>query len=81
MSDLGGAALIREVHVWTIIAGRRGNKVRYSIQDWEHVCSKRPRQLQRRVDLNEWTVISAVGTRGYYLDRGFERGELYLTKT
>ena len=25
-------------------------------------------------------VISAVGTRGYYLDRGFERGELYLTK-
>jgi elongator complex protein 3 len=25
-------------------------------------------------------VISAVGTRGYYLDRGFERGELYLVK-
>jgi elongator complex protein 3 len=25
-------------------------------------------------------VISAIGTRGYYLDRGFERGELYLTK-
>jgi len=25
-------------------------------------------------------VISAVGTRGYYLERGFERGEFYLTK-
>jgi elongator complex protein 3 len=25
-------------------------------------------------------VISAVGTRGYYLERGFERGDLYLTK-
>ncbi|MCK6539510.1 MAG: GNAT family N-acetyltransferase, partial [Anaerolineales bacterium] len=25
-------------------------------------------------------VISAVGTRGYYLGRGFERGELYLVK-
>jgi elongator complex protein 3 len=26
-------------------------------------------------------VISAVGTRQYYLDRGFERGELYLVKS
>jgi elongator complex protein 3 len=26
-------------------------------------------------------VISAVGTRGYYLERGFERGELYLVKS
>ena len=26
-------------------------------------------------------VISAVGTRGYYLDRGFERGEYYLVKS
>jgi len=25
-------------------------------------------------------VIAAVGTRQYYLERGFERGELYLTK-
>jgi elongator complex protein 3 len=25
-------------------------------------------------------VISAVGTRQYYLERGFERGELYLVK-
>jgi len=26
-------------------------------------------------------VISAIGTRPYYLDRGFERGELYLVKS
>jgi histone acetyltransferase (RNA polymerase elongator complex component) len=25
-------------------------------------------------------VISAIGTRQYYLERGFERGELYLVK-
>ena len=25
-------------------------------------------------------VISAVGTREYYLERGFERGDLYLVK-
>jgi len=25
-------------------------------------------------------VISAVGTRRYYLDRGFARGDLYLVK-
>jgi len=26
-------------------------------------------------------VISAVGTRQYYLDRGFERGKYYLVKS
>ena len=25
-------------------------------------------------------VISAIGTRHYYMDRGFERGEYYLVK-
>jgi len=25
-------------------------------------------------------VIAAVGTRQYYIHRGFERGELYLVK-
>jgi histone acetyltransferase (RNA polymerase elongator complex component) len=25
-------------------------------------------------------VISAVGTRGYYLERGYERGDYYLVK-
>ena len=25
-------------------------------------------------------VIAAIGTRPYYLERGFERGELYLVK-
>jgi elongator complex protein 3 len=25
-------------------------------------------------------VISAIGTRNYYLERGFKRGELYLLK-
>jgi histone acetyltransferase (RNA polymerase elongator complex component) len=26
-------------------------------------------------------VIAAVGTRQYYFERGFERGDLYLVKT
>jgi elongator complex protein 3 len=26
-------------------------------------------------------VISAVGTRGYYLERGFDRGDYYLLKS
>jgi histone acetyltransferase (RNA polymerase elongator complex component) len=31
-------------------------------------------------DFMRMVVISAVGTRLYYLERGFERGELYLVK-
>jgi elongator complex protein 3 len=33
-----------------------------------------------RAGFRRLAVISAVGTRQYYLGRGFERGDLYLLK-
>jgi len=43
--------------------------------------------LQRAEDIamqngfKRLAVISAIGTKLYYLERGFERGELYLVKS
>jgi elongator complex protein 3 len=37
-------------------------------------------KVARERGFSKIAVISAVGTRGYYLDRGFERGEYYLVK-
>jgi elongator complex protein 3 len=37
-------------------------------------------QIAKENGFKRMAVISAVGTREYYLERGFERGELYLVK-
>jgi len=81
LSDLEGAALIREVHVYgqSLPVGAEGNGAAQHtglgtrlLQEAEAIAQLRG---FRRV-----AVISAVGTRKYYLERGFERGELYLVK-
>ena len=81
LSDLDGAALIREVHVY-------GQALAVGA---EQVGAAQHAGLGTRLLLEadmttkargykRMAVISAVGTRGYYLDRGFERGEYYLVK-
>lgn len=82
MADLHEAALIRELHVYGQslpvgaekpgAAQHRGLGTRL-LEEAEAVA--------RVNGFNRMAVISAVGTRGYYLGRGFERGALYLTKT
>ena len=37
-------------------------------------------RIAKQNGFKKLAVISAVGTRGYYMDRGFERGEYYLVK-
>ena len=73
--------MIREVHVYgqslavgmeqTGAAQHSGLGTRL-IQEAEEVA--------RRHGCHRLAVISAIGTRHYYIDRGFERGELYLVK-
>ena len=82
ISELDGAALIREVHVYgqslevgaekTGAAQHAGLGTRL-LQEAENTA--------RKNGCKKIAVIAAVGTRGYYLDRGFERGEYYLVKT
>ena len=82
LADLEGAALIREVHVYgqslPVGTDREGSA--------QHVglgtrLLAEADAIARGRGFRKIAVISAVGTRGYYLDRGFERGELYLIRT
>jgi elongator complex protein 3 len=81
LADLNGAALIREVHVY-------GQSLPVGVEKEgaaQHagLGTRLLQQAEKVASKNGFTcmaVISAVGTREYYLERGFERGELYLTK-
>ncbi len=81
LTDLEGAALIREVHVYgqsLAVGAEKEGAAQHAglgtrlLQEAETIA--RDRGFKRLA------VISAVGTRKYYLERGFERGELYLVK-
>jgi elongator complex protein 3 len=79
--ELDGAAIIREVHVYgqslpvgaeeTGVAQHSGLGTRL-IQEAEVIA--------RQEGYRCLAVISAIGTRGYYLERGFGRGKFYLGK-
>jgi elongator complex protein 3 len=82
MSDLEEAALIREVHVYgqsLAVGAEKEGAAQHAglgtrlLEEAESVAKAN--------GFKQMAVISAVGTRGYYLERGFERAELYLTKS
>ena len=81
LADLEGAAIIREVHVYgqSLAVGEDiAGAVQHSglgtrlLKEAELIASK--------AGFKRLTVIAAIGTRQYYLDRGFERGDSYLYK-
>ena len=81
LSDLDGAALIREVHVYGQSLAVGAEKV--GAAQHAGLGTRLLEEAERVARINGFkrmAVISAIGTRGYYLERGFERGELYLTK-
>jgi len=81
MSDLNEAALIREVHVYgqslPVGAEKEGAAQHAGLGTR---LLEEAESVARANGFKRMAVISAVGTRGYYLERGFERGELYLIK-
>ncbi|NWF65426.1 MAG: GNAT family N-acetyltransferase, partial [Chloroflexi bacterium] len=81
MTDLNGAALIREVHVYGQSLGVGTEKTGAA----QHVglgtrLLEEAERVAKEKGFRKLAVIAAVGTRQYYLDRGFERGEYYLVK-
>lgn len=82
MPDLDGAALIREVHVYgqSLPVGAEKQGAAQHTGLGTRLLEKAESVAQAN-GFKRMAVISAVGTRGYYLERGFARGELYLTKT
>jgi elongator complex protein 3 len=80
--DLHEAALIREVHVYgqsLPVGAEKAGAAQHAglgtrlLEEAERVAAEN--------GFERMAVISAVGTRGYYLGRGFERAEFYLVKS
>jgi elongator complex protein 3 len=81
LPDLTGAALVREVHVYgqsLPVGGERSGSA-------QHIglgtrLLERAAEISKDAGFQRLAVIASVGTRLYYVSRGFERGESYMIK-
>jgi elongator complex protein 3 len=82
LTDLRGAAIIREVHVYgqSLAVGTEQSGAAQHAGLGTRLLAEAER-IARQKGYRWMAVIAAVGTRLYYLERGFERGELYLVKS
>ena len=81
LTDLAGAAIIREIHVYgqSLAVGVEQSGAAQHAGLGTRLLVEADR-IAREKGYGRMAVIAAVGTRQYYLERGFERGELYLVK-
>ena len=81
LADLARAAIIREVHVYgqSLQVGGELEGAAQHIGLGTHLLEKAG-EMAMEAGFPRLAVISAVGTRLYYLERGFERGKYYLVK-
>ena len=81
LADLDGAAIIREVHVYgqSLAVGLKEPGVAQHSGLGTRLI-RRAEFIAREQGFGRLVVIAAVGTRRYYLRRGFKRGALYLVK-
>lgn len=79
--DLAGAALVREVHVYgpSLPVGEEAPGAAQHVGLGTRLLREAER-LAREAGFRRLAVIAAVGTRRYYLARGFTRGQFYLVK-
>lgn len=81
ITDLEGAAIIREVHVYgqslEVGAEKRGSAQHAGLGTR---LLEEAEQIALKSGFARMAVIAAVGTRKYYLGRGYTRGQLYLVK-
>ncbi len=81
LADLDGASLVRELHVYgqSLPVGKEQRGAAQHAGLGTQLLLE-AEKVSREQGYDRMAVISAVGTRQYYLDRGFERGEFYLVK-
>jgi elongator complex protein 3 len=81
IKDLDGAALIREVHIYgqALAVGTEKQGAAQHVGLGTSLLEE-AENIARARGFKRMAVISAIGTHGYYLERGFARGELYLVK-
>ncbi len=81
LRDLEGAALIREVHVYGQSLPIGAEQPGAAQHGGLGTCLlEEAARIARQRGFRRLAVIAAVGTRRYYLERGFVRGELYLVR-
>ena len=82
LADLNGAAIIREVHVYgqSLAVGMEQSGAAQHAGLGKRLLIEADR-IAREKGYRRMAVIAAVGTRNYYFERGFERGEYYLVKS
>ena len=81
LRDLTGAAIIREVHVFgqaLAVGSEKNGAAQHTGLGTELLQHAETIAMEK--GFTRMAVISAVGTRLYYLERGYARGELYLVK-
>jgi elongator complex protein 3 len=81
LADLQGAALIREIHVYgqsLAVGAEKQGAAQHSGLGTQLL--EKAEEIARAHGFRRMAVISAVGTRGYYLERGFARGDYYLVR-
>jgi len=81
LEDLNGAAIIREVHVYgqSLAVGEEQDGVAQHTGLGKRLIHWAER-IGRDHGFSHLAVISAIGTRQYYEQQGFERGRLYQVK-
>ncbi len=81
MSDLAGAAIIREVHIYgqSLEVGLEEEGAAQHSGLGERLMAK-AEQLAREDGFQRIAVIAALGTRGYYRRFGYELGVTYMVK-
>ena len=79
IAELSGCAVVREVHVYgpALELGARREGTAQHAGLGTHMLDE-ARRIARQEGFSRLAVIAAVGTRPYYRERGFERGELYM---
>ncbi len=81
LADLDQAAIIREVHVYgqSLEVGEKQQGIAQHT-GLGTALIEIAEEIAKNLGYKQLAVISAVGTRQYYLKRGYRRGELYLVK-
>jgi elongator complex protein 3 len=81
LNDLEQAAIIREIHVYgqSLEVGDKQSGMAQHVGLGTDLLERAEIKARER-GYKHLAVIAAVGTRQYYLKRGFQRGELYLVK-
>jgi len=81
LPELEGAAIIREVHVYgqsLPVGGEQPGAAQHIGLGTSLIQAAE--EIARQQGFQRLAVIAAVGTRAYYIKRGFDRGKRYLVK-